>query len=171
MPRPPCHWTAVATGQSRKSWLIREQMQRSSLTVHAAQELLLTEPPPIELHYPSRSASFNPFKVMQEISKQLDVQHPLHNPNRSRLSGAAKTLSFGAEKRCVMKRTYDLRYSKLRFCATLSQTPDSQVGKGAESGPTSRLGHLTTEAWDSLARLGFPIYLYDIKAIKIRRLE
>ena len=36
---------------------------------------------------------------------------------------------------------------------------------------SGRLGQLAIEDWDSLGKLGFPICLYDIEAIKIRRLE
>ena len=56
--------------------LIHEQMQKSSWMVHAAQEVVLTKPPPIELRYPKRSASFNPIKAMHKISKQFDANQP-----------------------------------------------------------------------------------------------
>ena len=34
-----------------------------------------------------------------------------------------------------------------------------------------RLEHLTTKDWDSLARLGFPIYLDNLESLQMRRLE
>ena len=45
--------------------------------------------------------------------------HPPSNPNRGRLSGTAKSLTFGAqtgrgsERSCVIKRTTDYKYSGL----------------------------------------------------------
>ena len=99
--------------------IIREQVQKSSPTIHAVQEVALIEPPPIVLSYPRKSVTFSPHQARHGIAKLLDANHPQPNPNRIRLSGSAKTLTFGAqtgrasEKGCVIKRTHEQKYSRL----------------------------------------------------------
>ena len=99
---------------------LTEQVQTLSLMVHAVQDVQIAAQTVIGLSYPVKTSTFSPNRVVEKvISKTFENLQPQHNQNRSRLSGAAKTFTFraqkirGSEKGCVIKRTYDPKYGKL----------------------------------------------------------
>ena len=67
--------------------------KQSSLTVHAVQEVQIAEQEPIGMNFPGKTPTFFPNRVAEAIAKEFDNNHPQPNPNRSRLSAAAKTLT------------------------------------------------------------------------------
>ena len=99
--------------------MIHEQVQKTYPMIPAVQEVAPTPAPPILVSYPGRSVSFNPYRARQEVIQIFDANQPKPNSNRYRLSGVAKTLTFGAqmgrgsENGCVIKRTYDQKHAKL----------------------------------------------------------
>ena len=55
--------------------LVQEQVQKSSLTVHAVQEVQIAEQTPIGLNHPDRTPTFFPNKVAASIAKKFDSNH------------------------------------------------------------------------------------------------
>ena len=100
-------------------WIIHGQVQKACPMIHAVREMVPTPAPPIQVSYPGKSVSFNPHHARNETMRLFDENQPKPNANRSRLSGVAKTLTFGAqtgrgsENGCVIKRTYEQEYTKL----------------------------------------------------------
>ena len=92
--------------------------EQSYPMIHAVQEVVPTPAPPFQVSSPGKSVSFNPHQARNELMRLFD-EKPKPNANRSRLSGVAKTLIFGAqtgrgsEDGVVIKKTYEQKYTKL----------------------------------------------------------
>ena len=104
----------------------------------------------------------------------------------------AKSLTFGAQPGrgsddgCVIKRTLDPRYAQLiQLVHKLAQVVEGQALPylvfqilKLEQGQVlnqHRDYHnhpdLTPNDWDTLSRLGFPVYMYDVASLQMRRLK
>ena len=97
----------------------QKQVQGSSLTVHAVQEVHLAAPTNVGMSYPLKTPTFSPKRPVAEIAGEFAHLQPQPNKNRSRLSGSAKALTFGSQtgrgsgKGCLIRRTLDSAYADL----------------------------------------------------------
>ena len=80
------------------------------------------------MHHPCKTPTFFPGEVAKSIAKGLTASILNITRIKSRLSGAAKTLTFGAqtgrgsEKGCVVKKTHEKTFEKLiRLVRSLAQ--------------------------------------------------
>ena len=125
--------------------MIHEQVERTSPEIHAVHAVVPTPAPSIQVSYPGKSVSVNPHRARHEITRLFDDNQPKPNANRWRLSGVAKSLTFGAQtgrgsdNGCVIKRTLEQKY------ATLSRL----VHQTAQSVVDSVLSYLSFQNPDS----------------------
>ena len=79
----------------------------------------VSETPKVLLSNAPRTHHFVPWEVRQQIMEWFEYFHPSANSNRGRLSGAAQSLTFGAQTgrgsdhSCVIKRTNDHKFFSL----------------------------------------------------------
>ena len=98
-----------------------DQVLRTSPKIHAAHAVVPTPAPTIQVSCPGKSISFNPNQARNEIMRLFDQNQPKPNANRWRLSGVAKSLTFGAQtgrgsdNGCVIKIGDALEQFRLRY--------------------------------------------------------
>ena len=99
--------------------MIDEQVQKTHPQIYAVEEVVLTPIPPVQFTHLATSDNFKPNKARQKVIRLFETHHPPPNPNRWRLSGTTKSLTFGAQtgrgsdNGCVVNRTYEAKYARL----------------------------------------------------------
>ena len=77
--------------------LIDEQVQRTHPQVYAVEEVVPITVGPVEFRHLLSSEEIKPSKARQEVMWVFEVHQPPPTSNRWRLSGVAKSLTFGAQ--------------------------------------------------------------------------
>ena len=112
--------------------MIHEHFQKVRPQITAVTEVVHTPTPAVHDSYPGKSVRFKPHNARQEITRLFEENQPRPNANRWRLSGKAKSLTFGAQTGrgsdagCVINRTLEPRCAK--FIQLMHQMAQSIVG-------------------------------------------
>ena len=110
-----------ATLVSGHSWqklkkMLDNQAHEPQPQIYSVKAVKVHETPVVLISLVPRTDPFLPWKVRGKIIELFEHIHPTANPNRSRLSGTAQLLTFGAQtgrgsdRSCVIKRTTDYQF-------------------------------------------------------------
>ena len=113
-----------ATLISGHSWtelrdMIKAQVQEAQPQIYSVKAMTVPIVPLVEFSRIVPMDHFCPGKVKRAVIALFDQLHPAPNPNRGRLSGSARSLTFGAQPgrgsdhNCVINRTTDIKYARL----------------------------------------------------------
>ena len=71
-------------------------MQDTQPQIYSVKAVTVPTIPPVVFSRVAPTDHFSPSKVRRAVTTLFDQLHPTPNPNRGRLSGSAKSLTFGA---------------------------------------------------------------------------
>ena len=94
-------------------------MQEAQPQIHSVKAVKVSAARAVELSRILPTDHFSPRKVKKVVVTLFEQPNPAPNPNRGRLSGSARSLTFGAQtgrgsdQSCVVNKTTDYKYARL----------------------------------------------------------